>query len=289
MSDDATRIPLAGTAELRNDLQRSQFLRIGLALALVATLAGAVAAARGESATPTLLARGADGVIVLDVSGSVGPREYRQVVEALDEAAASGRRYGLVTFSDVAYEVFPPGSDPAQVRALRRFFTPMQGVQRPRLGVLISGNRAYRASVWTGALTGGTRISRGLALARTIVRRDRIRNPAVVLVSDLDYDQQDFAPLEQMIGTYARERLPVRVIALSPERRAGLLLDRFREVPGVANANISFVRAAQARAESDRPIVLGALAALVLVLLAANELACGRLTWLVRREAREPA
>ena len=100
-----------------------------------------MAAARRETAEPTLLARGADGVIILDVSGSVGPREYRQVVEALDEAAASGRRYGLVAFSDVAYEVFPPGSDPAQVRALRRFFTPLPRGRRQRLGVLTSGGR----------------------------------------------------------------------------------------------------------------------------------------------------
>lgn len=289
MKQGAGRIPLAGTAELRSDLRRSRLLRLGLAVALLATLAGAVVAARGENAEPTLLASGADGVIILDVSGSVGPREYRQVVRALDEAAASGRRYGLVAFSDVAYEVFPPGSDPAQVRALQRFFVPVTGPGRQRLGLLTSGNRTYRASVWTGPLTGGTRISRGLALARTIVRRDKIRNPAVLLVSDLDYDQQDFTPLEQMIAVYARERIPMRVIALSPERRAGLLLDRFRELPSVVNADVSFVRAAEARAESDRPVVLAALAGLVLVLLAANELACGRLTWLVRREAGEAA
>ena len=290
MSADASRIPLAGTAELRDDLRRSRVVRIGLAVALVATLAGAVLVARGESATPTLLARGADGVIILDVSGSVGPREYRQVVRALDEAAASGRRYGLVAFSDVAYEVFPPGSDPAQVRALRRFFTPLpKGQRRQGLGVLSTGGRSYRASVWTGALTGGTRISRGLALARTIVRRDRIEQPAVVLVSDLDYDQQDFSPLEQTIALYARERIPMRVIALSPERRAGLLLDRFRELPSVAAADVSFVRPAEARAESDRPLLLAALAGVLLVLLAANELACGRLSWLARREPARAA
>ena len=289
MSADASRIPLAGTAELRGDLQRSRAVRIGLAVALVATLAGAVLVARGESATPTLLARGADGVIILDVSGSVGPREYRQVVRALDEAASSGRRYGLVAFSDVAYEVFPPGSDPAQVRALRRFFTPLPNQRRQGLGILSTGGRSYRASVWTGSLTGGTRISRGLALARTIVRRDRIENPAVVLVSDLDYDQQDFSPLEQTIAVYARERIPMRVIALSPERRAGLLLDRFRELPSVAAADVSFVRPAEARAESDRPLLLAALGGLLLVLLAANELACGRLSWLARREPARAA
>jgi Mg-chelatase subunit ChlD len=281
-------VPLAGTDELRADLRRSRLLRLGLAAALVAALAGAFLAARGESATPTLVATGSDGVIVLDVSGSVGPREYRQLVRALDEAAESGRRYGLVAFSDVAYEVFPPGTDAAQVRALRRFFVPVRGRLRGGLGVLNTGGRTYRASVWTGALTGGTRISRGLALARTIIRRDRITNPSVVLISDLDFDQQDFTPLEVIIQTYARERLPIRVVALSPERRAGLLLDRFREVPSVAGAEVAYVGAAEASAEGGRPIALAVLGALLLLLLGANELACGRLTWLTAPRG-EPA
>lgn len=287
---DPTRVPLAGTDELRADLRRSRLVRLGLAVALVAVLAAAIFAARGESAAPTLVASGSDGVIVLDASGSVGPREYRQLVRALDEASESGRRYGLVVFSDVAYEVFPPGTDPAQVKALRRFFVPMRGrPARSGLGVLRTGGQTYRASVWTGALTGGTRISLGLALARTIVRRDRITKPSVVLISDLDYDQQDFTPLELIIATYAREQLPVRVVALSPERRAGLLLDRFREVPSVANAKVSYVRSAEASAEGDAPYVLGALAALLLLLLAANELACGRLTWFAGNPRQEPA
>lgn len=288
MSADATRIPLAGTAELRQDLRRSRLLRAVLALALAATLAGAVLAARGETASPTLVAQGSDGVIVLDVSGSVGPREFRQVEKALEEASASGRRYGLVAFSDVAYEVFPPGTDPAQVRALRRFFAPLRGRVRRGLGVINTGLHRYRASPWTGALTGGTRISRGLALARTIIVRDRIRRPLVVLVSDLDYDQRDFSPLEQIIGTYARERIPMRVVALSPERRAGLLLERFRELPSAPNANISVVRAVAATTD-DRPVLLGGLGLVLLVLLGANELACGRLTWLVARDGRVAA
>lgn len=287
--NDPSRIPLAGTDELRGDLRRSRLVRIGLALALVLALGGAVAAARGEAATPTLVAQGSDGVIVLDASGSVGPREYRQVALALVEAAESGRRYGLVVFSDVAYEVFPPGTDPAQVRALQRFFVPVKRPRRGGLGVLSAGGRTYRASAWTGALTGGTRISRGLALARTIVRRDRIANPSVVLISDLDFDQQDFTPLELIIATYAREQLPIRVVALSPERRAGLLLDRFRELPSVPSAEVSYVRAVEASTASGPPVVLGALAGLLLLLLAANELACGRLTWFAGGPRREPA
>ena len=290
MTADSTRVPLAGTDELRADLRRSRLVRLGLAVALVAALAAAIFAARGESATPILVATGSDGVIVLDVSGSVGPREYRQLVRALDEASESGRRYGLVVFSDVAYEVFPPGTDPAQVKALRRFFVPLKGrLPRGGLGVLRTGGQTYRASVWTGALTGGTRISLGLALARTIVQRDVIAKPSVVLISDLDYDQQDFTPLELIIGTYAREQLPIRVVALSPERRAGLLLDRFREVPSVADAKVSYVRPAEASAESRAPYLLAGLAALVLLLLAGNELACGRLTWFAPSPREDPA
>jgi hypothetical protein len=280
VSVDATRIPIAGTSELRADLRRSRLLRLVLAAALLLTLAGGVFAARADTAPPTIVARGSDGVIVLDVSGSVGPREYRQVAKALEEAAESGRRYGLVVFSDVAYEVFPPGTDPAQVRALSRFFTPLARNEPQRLGLINAGAHRYEASPWTGSLTGGTRISRGLALARTIIRREHLTKPAVVLISDLDYDGQDFPPLEQIIVTYAREHIPVRVVALAPTMRSGFLLERFRELPDTAGADIAIVGAVQSEAQSKSPVVFGLLAALLLVLLGANELACGRLTWL---------
>jgi hypothetical protein len=275
------RIPLAGAGELRRELRLSRGLRAGIALALAGLLAAALALALDRPKPPSLLPTGADGVIVLDVSGSIGPREYGQLAQALDEAVTERRRYGLVVFSDVAYEVFPPGTDPAQVRAVRRFFVPSRARARP-LGTFRVGNDIYLASPWTGAFTGGTRISFGLALAHYIVRRDRLRRPAVLLLSDLQSDPRDFASIERVLAQYARDRIPLRVVGLQAPARTQEFFDRVRDLPGagLAEPALPVEPAVDRRPGSiETPVALAAACLGLLLLLAANELACGRLTW----------
>ena len=277
----ADRIPLAGAGELRRELRISRVLRAGIALALATLLAAALALALDRPKPPSLLPSGSDGVIVLDVSSSVGPREYGQLSQALDEAVTERRRYGLVVFSDVAYEVFPPGTDPAQVRAVRRFFVPSRARARP-LGTFRVGDAVYLASPWTGAFIGGTRISLGLALAHQIVRRDRLRRPAVLLLSDLESDPRDFGAIERVLAQYARDRIPLRVVGLQARDRAQEFFDRVRDLPGtrLAEPAVPVEPTVDRRHGSvEAPVALGAACLGLLLLLAANELACGRLTW----------
>jgi von Willebrand factor type A domain len=275
------RIPLAGAADLRRELRLSRGLRIGIAVALVGLLAASLALALDRRKLPSLLPTGADGVIVLDVSGSVGPREYGQLAQALDEAVTERRRYGLVIFSDVAYEVFPPGTDPAQVRAVRRFFVPTRTRARP-LGTFRDEGRVYLASPWAGAFTGGTRISHGLALAHAIVRRDRLRRPAVLLISDLEAEPRDFGAVERVLAQYARDGIPLRVVGLRAREQAEEFFDRIQNLPRtqLAGPAVPVEANVDRRPGSvDAPVALGAACLGLLLLLAANELACGRLTW----------
>jgi len=279
VSAPAHRIPLAQAGPLRNAARRSRVLRVGLAVALVGALAAAFALALDRNRPPNLLPGGSDGVIVLDVSGSIGPREHRQLVQALDEALAEGRRYGLVVFSDIAYEVFPPGTDPEQVRFVRRFFTPARGA-RARLGTYRAEGQTFLRNPWTGAFTGGTRISSGLAMAREIVGRDRLRLPAVLLVSDLDYDARDAASIERVLSDYRRDRIRLGIVGLASRLRA----EEFTETFGAVGENqltrpvTDFVGESTA-SRVRAPVLLGGACLLVLLLLAANELACGRLAW----------
>jgi hypothetical protein len=281
----AERIPLAAAEAVRPALRRTRVARIALALALVGTLAAAFALALDRNAAPTLLPGGSDGVIVLDVSGSIGPREHRQLVQALDEALAEKRRYGLVVFSDDAYEVFPPGTDPEQVRFVRRFFVPAKGARR-RLGTYRVGDDLFLRNPWTGAFTGGTRISRGLELAREIVHRDRLAAPAVLLISDLDYDVRDGGAIERELAEYRRQRIQLGIVGLASPLRAEDFLENFGSVKPtqLARPVTSFVGGGTVT-RVRAPALLAAACLAVLLLLAVNELVCGRLTW--AREQRE--
>ena len=280
------RIPLAGTSELRPAIRRARLVRLLLAAGLVGALAAALALSLDHEGAPSLLPAGSDGVIVLDVSGSIGPREHRQLVRALDEAVAGGRRYGLVVFSDVAYEVFPPGTHAAQIRAIRRFFVPARQTGR-RLGTYRVRGRNYLASPWTGSFIGGTVISSGLDLAREIVVRDRLRRPAVLLISDLDYDTGDVGAIQESLGRYQRDGIQLGIVALAPSGRMERFFDTMGAVRGTSvtrPVEIGETRT-DAAASASAPLLLGAACLAVLLLLAANELACARLTW---RRSVEP-
>ena len=83
-----TRIPLAEVDTYGTALRRTRRLRLGLAAALVAVAAAALAAAWAlRPAKPSLLPPGTSGVIVLDVSSSIGVRTHKQIAHTLASAA----------------------------------------------------------------------------------------------------------------------------------------------------------------------------------------------------------
>jgi hypothetical protein len=242
----------------------TRFLRTGLALALLGTLAAAFLLARGPRAQAGVLSESTSTVVVLDLSWSTSSN-YREISRTLRELASSGRRLGLVVFSDVAYEMLPAGTPAVELRPLLRFF---------------SGPKSRRVdSPWAASLSGGTRISAGLLLAREIFDRERVPNGSVVLVSDLGDAPNDRANLTAALLSYVREGIPLRVVAIDPTAEnerffQGLLASRpLRPRAGPGSP------VARASSSGGLTIALVVVAALLLSLLAVNEHACARLSW----------
>ena len=121
-------IPLATTADLAAPVRRTLVLRIGIAVALVVLALAASETGRSNAAAARgLLPGGGSGVLVLDVSRSIKPSANRTIVNVLQQLINSQSRVGLVAFSDIAYELFPPGTPSRELRPLLRFFAPLPG------------------------------------------------------------------------------------------------------------------------------------------------------------------
>ena len=77
----------------------------------------------------------------------------------------SGGRFGLVLFSDTAYEAIPPGTPSEALRPLVRYFT-----LRPARteGFLPT----FPVNPWANSFSAGTKISTGLELARGVIIDD---------------------------------------------------------------------------------------------------------------------
>ena len=285
-------VPLADAGELARFLRRGRVARLTLAAALVCAALAAFVFARGLDPRETaLIPPGSNGVIVVDVSASISATTYRQIGRVLGEAAARGGRYGVVMFSDSAYEAVPPGTDARELRRFQRFFTPLAPHERRAAGgmILTYGNTSFPANPWQSSLTAGTRISRGLRLAREVLARDRVERPAVVLVSDLATDQSDIPLLAEALIGYVRAGIPLRVVALaaSPQDKAFFSALLARGGGGVVDAPRPSAPASDGSwlAATTFPGTLVLAVAAVLALLAANEFWCGRLTW-GRRDGR---
>jgi hypothetical protein len=209
-------LPLADAAALLRRARGTRALRLGLAAVVAGLLAAALVLALGaETGEAPLAEPGRTTILVVDVSSSIQPRVFRQIGGALDRAMREGGRFGVVLFSDVAYEMLPPGTPASELNGLRRYFEPLR-VRPPGVPTLAVGGMRFLESPWNRVLTGGTRISSGLALARQVLVRERVRNGKVVLVSDLEDEYLDLPELGRVLAGYAEAGLPLRVVGLSP-------------------------------------------------------------------------
>jgi hypothetical protein len=259
-----TAVPLPDALGFDSARRRTRLLRAGLAVALLGTLTAAFLIARGPRAQAGVVPAGKSTVVVLDVSWSTSS-SYREIARMVRELASSGRRLGLVVFSDFGYEMFPAGTPAVELRPLIRFFARTNGSQS--------------ASPWASSFSGGTRISVGLELARAILRRDRVSHGSVVLVSDLDDAPDDRPPLTAVVLSYLRDGIPLRVVGLNPTREndrffQGLLASRPLGSPVGHGSPV-----APASSSSGLPTALVAVGVLFLALLALNEHAGARLSW----------
>jgi hypothetical protein len=192
-------------------------------------------------------------------------------------------------FSDTAYEAVPPGTPVSALRGFARFFTPLRGSRNIRVqGTLRLGQYAFPINPWASGFTAGTKISTGLRLARSILARDHVVNPSIVLVSDLATDQSDIAALSDTLISFRRSRLPLRIVALSPTPSDEQFFVNMLGANALKRAPLPIAGPAPpplpTSSAGSFPKLLVATSALLLLLLAINELWCGRLTWAARTE-----
>lgn len=255
-------VPLADARELRPLARRTRLERVVLVAVLLAlVVAVALAARRPELRAQPFVPSGSDGLVVLDLSASISPDTYARIGSTLTALADGGGRYGLVIFSDVAYEALPPGSPAEQLRAFARYFTP----NAP-------------ANPWTASFSSGTRISSGIELAREIAAREQLRRPAVVLVSDLEDDPPDLGPLRASALAAQREGLRLGVVGLNPDPEDERFFRRLLVAPGALRAAPPPGKR-PAREGARFPVTVAVLAALLTLALAVHELRRTRLAW----------
>lgn len=266
-------IPLAGATGLGAFARRTRALRLGTAAALLVLAAAAILLGRHPRVHELhFLPAGSNGIVVLDVSASISSDTYSQIGTTLRDLVSTRGRYGLVVFSDTAYEALPPGSPAEALRPLIRFFT-LPPQRTPGVAPTFPDNP------WTRSFSAGTRISKGLDLARSVLIGARLSHPSVLLVSDLDDDAGDLSALASVAEAYRQEHIPLNVVALNAAaddqqrfrqfiRGSGMLTQgRLPNEPTTQAGNARF------------PAWLAAVAFALAVLLAANELAFARLTW----------
>ncbi len=170
-------------------------------MAVLLSLGAAVASARSLHVQPAgLLPTGTTGVVIVDLSLSIGDENLKDVRRALQRVVAANEPIGFVVFSDVPYELLPPGTPARELRPILRLLAPERGV------LAYPWNQGYRA---------GTRISQSLEVAASMLERDGIADGSILLLSDLDTAPDDFDKLARVLQDIKRT-VTIRVVPLSP-------------------------------------------------------------------------
>jgi hypothetical protein len=272
-------IPYPGTAELERVARRTTVVRTALAVAAVVLLvAAALVAWTPRLSTERFLpARTNSGLIVLDLSASVSSDTFSRIGTTLRALSERNGRYGLVVFSNSAYEALPPGTPAAALKPIVRYFT-LPTKRRP--GTSLN----FPTNPWAISFTSGTRISTGLALARSLAAANGVARTPVILVSDLADDSGDVPRLTSELLAYRRLGIALRVVPLNAASEDSAF---FQRLLGTASAVLP---APPPTGETTAvrgafPIALAALALAAIAVLAAIELWRARLEWAPAGEA----
>jgi hypothetical protein len=219
-------IPLADIRPLAGAARRTGILRLALAAAVVASLIAAFASgtkAQGRRFFPASTV----GIVVLDISSSITPSTYDLIRNELTSLSETNQRFGVVLFSDDAYEALPPGTPARELRPFIRFFDRRQpitydvdGTPRPR-------------SPWENSFSAGTSISSGLLLAARLLEQKNVTRGDVVLISDLVDDPSDFNGLTDTLALYSERSIPLRIVALNPPPENRAAFERLLAQKGV--------------------------------------------------------
>jgi hypothetical protein len=260
-------IPYGDLAPLRSPVLRTRAFRVVVAVAAVALLAAAALTARSSAQTrSSIVPKGTRSVVVIDLSKSIIDSEFQPIGATLRRLISSNTPSGLVVFSDVAYELLPPGTPAKALVPLLRFFT--------------AGKRGYPTNPWQATFRAGTRISSALDLAHEMLTSAGIKHGSIVLISDLETASSDAAALSDTLSQLRQEKVQLRVVPLRPSDQAlklfNSLLPRGYLVAKPDAVTFQPTQSGSALGGS-LPVLLVVLGVLLLLALAANERWCGRL------------
>ncbi len=271
----SSRQPAVGTHDVRSfrgAARRTLALRVLFAGGAVLLLAAAVSSARDlDTRDRGLLPTGTTGVVVLDLSLSILDDQSGVVRRTLQTLVDGDSPVGLVIFSDVPYELLPPGTPAKELEAVIRLLTPTAG-----------GNVV---SPWSDTFRSGTRISTALQLARDMLVGDRVKDGSILLVSDLETAPDDVPETAKVLRAIQRSGTPVRLLALGPSSDARALFGGILGPGAFAPLTEGPVRAPEPPDAGRRPLpkTMLLLGLLFLVALAAHERYAGRLALPARR------
>ena len=267
-------IPLADAPAFRLPARRTAAVLLTLAVAgVLAAVAFLLLSRNPHTRTIVPLPTHADTVLVLDVSASISTDTYSRIGGTLAALSRSGGRFGLVVFSDEAYEALPPGVPATDLAPFVRYFTLPQQV-RPGFAVTFPPNP------WQATFSGGTRISAGMDLAHSIAVASP-HHATVVLVSDLDDNPGDLNRLATVLLSYRRDNVPVRIVGLNPSADDLALFQRLVP-PGSAIVAAPTLSQAPPHDHTPFPWALVALALVAAAALALRWAWAPRLDWRTR-------
>jgi von Willebrand factor type A domain len=261
-------IPISSAGGLSRRARWTLAARVGLAACLVGGLAAVFLLTHRDGASDAYLQTSRSPVIALDLSWSVSYAKSKLIEQTIRSFADSGRRVGLVLFSDTAYEALPPGTSSDALKPFARIFTDRKNDLNP----------------WRATFSAGTRIAAALDLSRQMLRRAGVEKGSVVLISDLDDSPSDETDLARTLVTYQREDIPIRMIGVNPTGQdVAFFRDALQSAGTVTALHATGGGTGGAGGGSSFPVGLVVVVALVVLLLALNEQVLGALTWAQRR------
>ena len=307
----AAAIPLPRRDGLAPALRRSRIACLAATAVLVVATLGLVVATPTSTPGRQVLPADSTAMIVLDLSDST-TRYFTQIAGTLDSLTReSNRHLGLVVDSNTAYVALPPTTPVEGLRGWLHAFvrspflaypwkgTFSQGTELSK-GLVVDSNTAYvalppttpveglrgwlhafvrspfLAYPWKGTFSQGTELSKGLIVARAALQQAHIRNPHVVLVTDLSDDTFDLQRLSAVVTQYQREHIDLRIVSLGENQSASakLATPNWHNAAYIARA-ASTVASPLARdgVATHRPSLLPVAVLLALAVLAATILA----------------
>lgn len=254
------------TASFRAVGRRTLALRLLFGGGAALLLAAAVLSARElDPRDRGLLPTGTTGVVVMDLSLSILDDQSGVVRRTLQSLVDADVPVGVVIFSDVPYELMPPGTPAKELRPIIRLLTPTGS------GKVVSP--------WSDTFRAGTRISTALELAQDMLEGDRVEDGSILLVSDLETAPDDVPETARVLRAIKRSGTPVRLLALGPSSDARALFGGILGPEAFTPLADGPVRQPEPPDARRRPLprTLLLLGALFLVALAGHERYAGRL------------